>query len=102
MHVLFVCTANINRSFMAEVIFKERLKKHGKQDITVSSAALVDMKGEPADPIAAKILMEGGSYDKVEKKFYCHPFGNGFHFTDIQAPDACKCLRPPEELLDLV
>lgn len=60
MHILFVCTANINRSFMAEAIFKERLKKHGKQDITVSSAALVDMKGEPADPIAAKILMENG------------------------------------------
>jgi protein-tyrosine phosphatase len=60
MHVLFVCTANINRSFMAEVIFKERLKKYGKQDITVSSAALIDMKGEPADPIAVKILMESG------------------------------------------
>jgi protein-tyrosine phosphatase len=60
MHVLFVCTANINRSFMAEVIFKERRKKHGKQHITASSAALVDMKGAPADPIATKILLESG------------------------------------------
>ena len=60
MHVLFVCTANINRSFMAEVIFKARSRKHGKQHITVSSAALVDMKEAPADPVAVKTLLENG------------------------------------------
>jgi protein-tyrosine phosphatase len=65
MHVLFVCTANINRSFMAEAICKGRLKKHGKHDMTVSSAAMVDMKGAPADPIAAKILLESG-FDGTE------------------------------------
>jgi protein-tyrosine phosphatase len=60
MHILFVCTANINRSFMAEVILKERLKKFGRQDVTVSSAGLIDMKGAPADPVAAEILLESG------------------------------------------
>ena len=62
MTVLFVCTANINRSFMAERIFGGELKKHQKQNVHVSSAALIDMKGEPADPVAAKLLQASG-YD---------------------------------------
>jgi protein-tyrosine-phosphatase len=65
MHILFVCTANINRSFMAEVICKGRLKKYGRLDVTVSSAGLMDMKGVPADPIAVKILMESG-FDEAD------------------------------------
>jgi protein-tyrosine phosphatase len=67
MHILFVCTANINRSFMAEVIFKGRLKKIGGKDVTVSSAGLIDMKGQPADPIAANILMERG-FDETDHR----------------------------------
>jgi protein-tyrosine phosphatase len=62
MTVLFVCTANINRSFMAEKIFRGELKKHQRQNVDVSSAALIDMKGEPADPVAAKLLQASG-YD---------------------------------------
>ncbi|MCG6538191.1 MAG: hypothetical protein L7F78_26615, partial [Syntrophales bacterium LBB04] len=50
---------------MAEVIFKGRLKKYGRHNVTVSSAGLVDMKGESADPIAAKILMENG-FDETD------------------------------------
>ncbi len=43
---------------MAENILKERLKRNGRQDIVVSSAALIDIEGQPADPVAVKILME--------------------------------------------
>jgi protein-tyrosine phosphatase len=60
MTILFVCTANINRSFMAERIFSGELKKRGKTYAGFSSAALVDMKGEAADPTAVKLLMENG------------------------------------------
>lgn len=65
MTVLFVCTANINRSFMAERIFRGELKKRRKQNVHVSSAALIDMKGEPADPVAVKLLGANG-YDEAD------------------------------------
>lgn len=45
---------------MAELICKGRLKKHGKHGITVSSGALINMQGRPADPIAVRILEENG------------------------------------------
>ncbi len=62
MTILFVCTANINRSFMAERIFRGELEKHRKRDVHVFSAALIDMKGALADPIAVKLLQASG-YD---------------------------------------
>ena len=62
MTILFVCTANINRSFMAEMILRGELKKRRKQNVHVSSAALIDMKGGPADPVAVKLLKASG-YD---------------------------------------
>ncbi len=43
---------------MAEAALKEKLKKKRRTDITVSSAALIDMKATPADPLAVKILRE--------------------------------------------
>ena len=60
MKVLFVCTANICRSFMAERIFRKRLKENSHSDIEVSSASLFDMEGAPADPGAVDILEEKG------------------------------------------
>jgi protein-tyrosine-phosphatase len=62
MTILFVCTANINRSFMAERILRGELKKRRKHNVHISSAALIDMKGEPADPVAAKLVKASG-YD---------------------------------------
>ena len=62
MNILFVCTANINRSFMAERILQGQLKKHAKYNIDVSSAALIDMKAAAADPVAAELLIANG-YD---------------------------------------
>jgi protein-tyrosine phosphatase len=60
MRILFVCTANIVRSFMAERILIEKLKEDKKTGIDVSSAAVIDMHGIPADPTAVEILHEHG------------------------------------------
>ncbi|HOK07084.1 MAG TPA: hypothetical protein PK836_07030 [Syntrophales bacterium] len=58
--ILFVCTANIVRSFMAERIMREKLRKARRKDIAVSSAGLLDLGGSPADPTAVRLLKEAG------------------------------------------
>jgi len=60
MRILFVCTANINRSYMAERIMLGMLKKAGREDIEVTSAGLSDVNGAAGDPIAAALLEQKG------------------------------------------
>lgn len=60
MNILFVCAANIVRSFMAEAIMKKMLKERGIDAVAVESAALIDMKGRLTDPATLKILVENG------------------------------------------
>lgn len=54
--ILFVCTANICRSPMSEVILKEKLRKNGITGISVSSAGLMDMGGGKAKEEALKTI----------------------------------------------
>jgi protein-tyrosine phosphatase len=62
-NILFVCNANIVRSFMAERVLKNLLKRHDIRNVDVSSAGLLDMKGAPADAVARQILQESGIDD---------------------------------------
>jgi protein-tyrosine phosphatase len=64
MKILFVCNANIVRSFMAERVLKSRLKRSGINEVEVSSAGLLDMHGAPADMVARQILRENGIEDE--------------------------------------
>ncbi|MFO7606932.1 MAG: low molecular weight protein-tyrosine-phosphatase [Desulfurivibrionaceae bacterium] len=55
--ILTVCTGNICRSPMAEILLRERLKEEG---VEVSSAGLMALVGQPADPLAIALLAERG------------------------------------------
>ncbi len=64
MTVLFICTANVVRSFMAERILKGRLAKIKGSDAVVCSAGMIDMQGADGDPSAIKMLADHG-YDSL-------------------------------------
>jgi len=64
MKILFICNANVVRSFMAERVLGSRLKRTGINEVEVSSAGLLDMHGAPADIMARQILRENGIEDE--------------------------------------
>lgn len=49
MKILFVCTANICRSALAEVVLKKKLQQKGLSDIEVVSAGVHNYQGSPRD-----------------------------------------------------
>ncbi len=56
--ILFVCSGNLCRSFMAERIFRKQLRKRALQHVQAESAGLLDLGGADADPQAVSILRE--------------------------------------------
>jgi protein-tyrosine-phosphatase len=57
-HVLFVCTGNVCRSPMAELLFREQVK--GRPEYVVGSAGVGAMPGQPASKHTADLLKESG------------------------------------------
>lgn len=49
MKILFICSANICRSALAEVILRKKLRERGLADIEVDSAGVHNYAGEPRD-----------------------------------------------------
>ena len=62
MKILFVCSANICRSALAEVILKQKLQQKGLTDIVVESAGVHNYEGEPRDYMMASYAIKSG-YD---------------------------------------
>jgi protein-tyrosine phosphatase len=58
--ILFVCSGNLCRSFMAERIFRTQLKKRHLHHVQAASAGLLDLGGAGADPHAVALLREKG------------------------------------------
>jgi len=56
-HVLIVCTGNICRSPMAEVVLRHQLQGRA---VSIESAGLVAMSGNPIDPLAEAVLSAHG------------------------------------------
>ena len=62
MKILFVCTANICRSALAEVIMRKKLQEKGLTDIVVDSSGVHDYAGEPRDDMICSYARKAG-YD---------------------------------------
>jgi protein-tyrosine-phosphatase len=59
--VLLVCTGNMCRSPMAEVLLKDRLQREGKEDrYRVTSAGTWTTEGRAASPLAIEAMRELG------------------------------------------
>ena len=56
MKILFVCTGNICRSPMAQVIFENLLKRDKVKGVTVASAGTFTIDGLPMTPTAVEAL----------------------------------------------
>jgi protein-tyrosine phosphatase len=60
MNILFVCTGNISRSFLAEMLLKNEIKRHQLKDISVSSAGTFAYPGTPGDQEMINYLSKTG------------------------------------------
>lgn len=60
MKILFVCSANICRSALAEVILTKKLKESGIDGVEVNSVGLYNFAGEPRDPKMVLIARQAG------------------------------------------
>ena len=60
MKVLFVCSANICRSALAEVVFRAELEKLGVEGVEVTSAGIYDFSGRNRDSMMCDIAHEAG------------------------------------------
>ncbi|MFC1858068.1 low molecular weight phosphotyrosine protein phosphatase [Thermodesulfobacteriota bacterium] len=60
MKILFICTANVSRSFMAEKLMKHELRKQNITHIAVVSAGIIQLSGGSPDPKMVEYLLEQG------------------------------------------
>jgi protein-tyrosine-phosphatase len=56
MHILFVCTGNVSRSYLAEMLLKHEIIQHHSYDIYVASAGILAYSGMSADPVMIDYL----------------------------------------------
>jgi protein-tyrosine-phosphatase len=60
MNVLFVCTANICRSPVAEYYLRHLCQRLGLQSIEVESGGILGIIGQPADVVASRLARARG------------------------------------------
>ncbi|MBW2017769.1 MAG: low molecular weight protein arginine phosphatase [Deltaproteobacteria bacterium] len=58
MNILFVCTGNVSRSFLAERLLRRELESRGMEGFFVASAGLDTRPGIPGDPVMIEYLRE--------------------------------------------
>jgi protein arginine phosphatase len=50
MNILFVCTGNVSRSYLAEMLLKHELSRNQLHSVHVASGGILEHSGMPADP----------------------------------------------------
>jgi protein-tyrosine-phosphatase len=60
MNILFVCSGNVSRSFLAHKLLEKEIETHSLYSISVSSAGLWAYPGNPADPKIVEHLLQKG------------------------------------------
>ncbi|HYQ61603.1 MAG TPA: hypothetical protein VEP29_11150 [Desulfatiglandales bacterium] len=69
MNILFVCSGNVSRSFLAEALLRNELRALKVEDISVSSAGLYAFPGSPPDPqMTAYLSSMGVSFEPHEAR----------------------------------
>jgi len=63
MNILFVCTANISRSFLSEKLFKHEIQKYQLPEMAVTSAGIFAVAGGAPDPQMVQYLESLGIPD---------------------------------------
>lgn len=60
MKILFVCSANICRSALCEVVLKQKLIERGINGVDVNSAGVLNYAGEPRDAVMQAYAQKAG------------------------------------------
>jgi protein-tyrosine phosphatase len=60
MNILFVCTANISRSYLAEALLRHELAQRRMKRVQVASSGILAMAGSPPDPVMTDYLKNTG------------------------------------------
>jgi len=60
MNILFVCSGNVSRSYLAEMLLRHEVERHGLSNISVSSAGLFAYPGNRPDPQMVAYLEKNG------------------------------------------
>ena len=60
MNILFICSGNVSRSFLAEILFREEILQRSLNDVSVKSAGVLAYPGSPPDPRMVEFLVEQG------------------------------------------
>jgi protein-tyrosine-phosphatase len=58
MNILFVCSGNVSRSFLADMLFKHEIETHKIDNICSASAGVFASQGSPPDPKMVEFLLQ--------------------------------------------
>ena len=118
MNILFVCSANICRSFLAEMLTREEIEERNMENISVASAGVFAQPGTPPDPEMVKYLKGMGipTNDHLSRKLEKEDVGWADHILVMEKihadliketwPEASEKVEPlgvylsPPEMID--